>query len=60
MALEMKTACERCAARLEPDGEAYICSWECTFSPECARALAERCPNCADELVRRPRLERAN
>jgi hypothetical protein len=56
----MKIACERCGAPLEPSGEAYICAYECTFCPDCAQALAARCPNCFGELVRRPRLAQAN
>jgi uncharacterized protein len=60
MTLVMKTACERCKAPLDPAGEAYICAYECTFCPECAQALTAQCPNCFGELVRRPRLERAN
>lgn len=56
----MKTACERCTVPLDPAGEAYICASECTFCPECALELAGSCPNCAGELVRRPRKHRAN
>jgi hypothetical protein len=53
--LDMKPACERCAADLpahEPG--AFICSFECTFCADCADALDERCPNCAGELLDRP------
>ncbi|MCA1707313.1 MAG: DUF1272 domain-containing protein [Actinobacteria bacterium] len=42
--LEMKAECERCHDQLAPDASAFICSYECTF-----------CPNCAGELVPRPR-----
>jgi len=55
MALEMKSACERCRAALGPDGEAAICSYECTFCPPCSEALEHVCPNCGGELVARPR-----
>jgi hypothetical protein len=55
MALEMRAACERCGANLLPDGEASICSYECTFCATCADALGGTCPNCGGELVRRPR-----
>lgn len=55
MALEMKGTCERCQTQLEPQGEAYVCSFECTFCPACAMALDGICPNCGGELVRRPR-----
>ena len=36
MALEMKTACEKCEGELTLDAEAYICSFECTFCAACA------------------------
>ena len=55
MALEMRTVCERCDAALTPDGDAVICSFECTFCSACAAALESVCPNCSGELVRRPR-----
>ncbi len=54
--LEMRPHCERCALALQPGGEAWICSYECTFCPTCAQHdLAQQCPNCRGELVRRPR-----
>lgn len=55
MALEMCTECERCGAPLSADGEARICSYECTFCPTCSEAMAATCPNCGGELVPRPR-----
>lgn len=55
MALEMKSTCERCQSQLNPPVEAYICSFECTFCPACAKALDATCPNCGGEIVRRPR-----
>jgi hypothetical protein len=55
MALEMRTSCERCGAVLTPAGEAYICTFECTFCASCTQALEHVCPNCGGELVRRPR-----
>lgn len=54
MALEMKTKCERCGAELTPDGEAFICSYECTFCGPCTHEMKEVCPNCGGELVKRP------
>ena len=51
MALEMRTVCERCDAALAPDGEARICSFECTFCAACARRDGRRLP----ELRRRAR-----
>jgi len=55
LALEMRTACERCGADLAHDGEAAICSYECTFCTPCASELERVCPNCGGELVARPR-----
>src|SRR5205085_11368260 len=50
MALEMRPACERCGASLAADGEAFICSFECTFCATCTDGLARTCPNCGGEL----------
>jgi hypothetical protein len=55
MALEMRQACERCDGALAASGEAFICSFECTFCPSCAGELDRVCPNCGGELVPRPR-----
>jgi hypothetical protein len=55
MALEMRTECEKCGTGLAADGEARICSFECTFCRSCAEAMNEKCPNCGGELVARPR-----
>jgi hypothetical protein len=55
MALELRTECERCGAALSADGEARICSYECTFCVSCADEMNSVCPNCAGELVARPK-----
>ena len=55
MALEMRTECERCGALLAGDAEALICSFECTFCPDCGVRLDQTCPNCGGDLVSRPR-----
>jgi uncharacterized protein len=55
MALEIRNKCERFEKALAPVDEAYICSYECTFCPECTEAMASTCPNCGGELLRRPR-----
>ena len=55
MALEMRTECERCGVALAADGEARICSFECTFCPACDEAMQHVCPNCGGELVARPK-----
>lgn len=52
--LKMKTTCELCAKKLAGDDQAWICSYECTYCPECQQTL-NACPNCGGELVRRPR-----
>jgi len=53
--LEVRAHCERCEVALEVDGEATICSFECTFCLDCATSVRSSCPNCGGELVRRPR-----
>jgi hypothetical protein len=55
LGLEMRRQCERCGTPLEPDGVAYICSYECTFCRSCTETLGGACPNCTGELVLRPR-----
>ncbi|HEY2074492.1 MAG TPA: DUF1272 domain-containing protein [Gaiellaceae bacterium] len=55
MTLEMRSECERCGGALAPDGEAVICSFECTFCAACGAAMEHVCPNCGGELVPRPR-----
>jgi hypothetical protein len=59
MTLEMKDHCEKCQTVLTHDGEAYICSYECTFCRACTEAMEMKCPNCGGELLRRPRRRRA-
>jgi two-component system LytT family sensor kinase len=51
----MKTTCEGCSRDLPPDGEAYICSYECTFCADCAFRQHSVCSHCGGELVRRAR-----
>jgi two-component system LytT family sensor kinase len=52
--LEMKVRCEKCAAVLTADGQAFVCSYECTFCAGCAVSSHNVCPHCGGELVRRP------
>lgn len=54
--LELRPNCECCDKDLPPETSgARICSFECTFCADCAEGpLAQRCPNCGGELVRRP------
>ncbi|MEP6940863.1 MAG: DUF1272 domain-containing protein [Rudaea sp.] len=55
--LDLRPGCEHCDRDLPADSElAWICSFECTFCSDCAQGRhAGVCPNCAGELVRRPR-----
>ncbi|MCZ6874725.1 MAG: DUF1272 domain-containing protein [bacterium] len=55
MALEMRTICEKCGVELVADGQAFICSYECTFCHACSEHMQGQCPNCRGELVQRPR-----
>jgi len=55
MALEMRQVCEKCGNGLEATGEAYICTFECTFCAGCTEEMNSVCPNCGGELVRRPK-----
>ena len=55
MALELRPNCECCDRDLPPAAEAYICTFECTFCPDCAKTtLRYACPNCGGNLVTRP------
>lgn len=53
--IDMKHSCEACERALAPDGEVYVCSFECTFCLVCAANSQFICPNCGGELLRRPR-----
>jgi hypothetical protein len=55
--LQLRPNCECCDTDLAGDsGDAWICSFECTFCATCANVtLRGNCPNCGGELVRRPR-----
>jgi uncharacterized protein len=53
--LQLRPNCENCDADLPPEGDARICSFECTFCASCAETeFKGACPNCGGELVRRP------
>ena len=54
--LEMRPGCECCDRDLAPDADARICSFECTWCPDCAAVLPGGvCPNCGGDLVARPK-----
>ena len=55
--LLLKPGCECCDKNLPPEAQdARICSFECTFCAACAEGvLGGTCPNCAGELLPRPR-----
>jgi hypothetical protein len=55
MSLEMKQSCEKCGSELTPDGDAFICSFECTFCVDCTKEMHRVCPNCGGELALRPK-----
>ena len=55
MSLEMKGECQKCATGLSPQGEAFLCSYECTFCADCYAEFKAICPNCGGELLARPR-----
>jgi len=53
--LEMRAKCDHCGTGLRADKpESWICSYECTYCADCARALDLICPNCNGEMVERP------
>ena len=55
MALEMRENCEKCNIDLEPTGNGFICTFECTFCTDCKEEMSGVCPNCGGELVARPK-----
>ena len=57
--LKMKSECESCKAKLQSAEIAFICSYECTFCPDCTESLDHICPNCDGELIRRPKRTKA-
>jgi len=53
--LLLKPNCECCDVDLPPAAEARICTFECTFCPECAEGrFGGACPNCGGNFVERP------
>ena len=53
--LQLRPNCERGDADLPPEADAMICTFECTFCPDCAQnELGGVCPNCGGNFERRP------
>ncbi|MET3904470.1 DUF1272 domain-containing protein [Paenarthrobacter sp. 4246] len=53
--LEIRPNCECCDRDILPSGEAYICTFECTWCPDCVDRFPSRsCPNCGGNLQLRP------
>ena len=53
--MALRPNCECCDRDLPPSAPAMICTFECTFCPECAEGhFAGRCPNCGGNFTLRP------
>ena len=53
--LELRPGCESCDRDLPPDAAAMICTFECTFCPDCATGVLKGvCPNCGGNFAPRP------
>jgi len=53
--LELRPNCECCDKDLPPDAEAQVCTFECTFCPDCVEGpLNGVCPNCGGNFEKRP------
>jgi uncharacterized protein len=53
--LALRPNCECCDKDLPPDADARICTFECTFCPQCAEGVLKGvCPNCGGNFERRP------
>jgi hypothetical protein len=46
-----KEGCEKCGKPLQVRSDAQVCSFQCTFCPDCASAMNQRCPNCGGTLA---------
>ncbi|PRB41240.1 hypothetical protein CQ020_12265 [Arthrobacter sp. MYb23] len=52
--LEIRPNCECCDRDILPSGEAYICTFECTWCPDCVDRFPNRsCPDCVDRFPNR-------
>ena len=55
MALQMRGECEHCHAQVTPQGEAWICAFECTFCTRCAGSMRHGCSDFNGGVVRQVR-----
>ena len=46
-----KESCEKCGKTLPVRSDAHVCSFQCTFCPDCASAVNQTCPNCGGVLA---------
>jgi hypothetical protein len=46
-----KEGCEKCGKPLPVRSDAHVCSFQCTFCPDCAGVLNQTCPNCGGVLA---------
>ena len=46
-----KEGCEKCGRPLPVRSDAHVCSFQCTFCPDCASVLNQTCPNCGGVLA---------
>ncbi|MEM7412120.1 MAG: DUF1272 domain-containing protein [Myxococcota bacterium] len=58
MALDRKSACEKCDGALPMRAEACLCGFDCTFCSDGTTLMVARCQSCGGERVRRPKRER--
>ena len=53
--LALRPNCECCDLDLPPEADARVCSFECTFCPDCADGrFSGVCPNCGGNFAVRP------
>jgi hypothetical protein len=53
--LDLRPNCECCDRDLPPPADARVCTFECTFCPDCAEGrFGGVCPNCGGDFTRRP------
>ena len=48
-----KDKCEKCGKPVPGVADAFCCSFQCTFCPDCASGYNHVCPNCSGQLTTR-------